>query len=447
MNEILKKFFGGMSEGTPEEVQKKQKLIKTVAVIGIGAVVSVFVFSGNDVKQEVEKAEELKIYTDEKSAQTGYVGKVAPEVTSMVEQSKMLSSENQKMQDQLKQMQEALDSIKNGKGMPDNTAIGFPPPPDSAKGKEAAAMLGLTPGQVPMPPPEAIAPRRMIQKSEEIKDSLVMDNVKKDDAGKNDEPVGKLFKNGSGINSKKPFLPTGAITKARLLNGIYAPTMTKAKSNPLPVLMRMVDLSIIPNRKKFNIKECFILGEGFGELSSERVHVRLTDLSCVTKQNKIIDLGLKGFVAGEDGATGISGKVVSKQGAMLGRTIIAGFLQGVGQSMATANQSVQTSALGTTTTATDLSASVVAKSGAFAGGAKAAEKLADFYLKMADSIEPVIEVSGGRLVDVVITRGIDLVTRDEIESEKKASQPQQQDSVSATPSIVNLTQQQQPKGN
>lgn len=443
MNEMMKNFFGGMSEGTPDEVQKKQKLIKTVAVIGIGVVVSVFVFSGNDVKEETEKAEELKIYTDEKAAQTGYVGKVAPEVTSMVEQSKALSSENQKMQEQMKQMQEALDNLKNGGGS-DNAAIGFPPAPDSAKGKEAASMLGLTPGQVPMPPPEAIAPRRTIQKSEEIKDSLVMDNVKKDEAGK-DEPVGKTTKNGNGINSRKPFLPTGAITKARLLNGIYAPTMTKAKSNPLPVLMRMVDLSIIPNRKKFNIKECFILGEGFGELSSERVHVRLTDLSCVTKQNKIIDLPLKGFVAGEDGATGVAGKVVSKQGAMLGRTIIAGFLQGVGQSMATANQSVQTSALGTTTTTTDLSASAVAKSGAFAGGAKAAEKLADFYLKMADSIEPVIEVSGGRLVDVVITRGIDLVTRDEAEAEKKASQPQQQsqDSVAATPSISNMT----PKGN
>lgn len=439
MKEMLKKFFSGLDSGSPDQVQNKQKLIKMVGVGAIGAVMAVFVFSGNDVQKTAEKPEELKIYTDEDAAQSGYVGKVAPQVTSMIEQSKLLSDENQEMKDKLKKMEENLEALRAGGGtMTQDPSSGFPPPPDSKKGQEAAQMLGLVPGSVPTPPPEAVNPKRIIQKSDEIKDSLVFDSVKKDEgSGKNTEPVGKLK---SGINAKKPFLPTGAITKARLLNGIYAPTMTKAKSNPLPVLMRMVDLSIIPNRKKFNIKECFILGEGFGELSSERVHIRLTDISCVTKQNKIIDMEVKGFVAGEDGATGISGKVVSKQGAMLGRTILAGFLQGVGQSMSTANQSIMQSTLGTTTATTDLSPEAVAKSGAFAGGAKAAEKLADFYLKMADSIEPVIEVSGGRLVDVTITKGVELRTRDEIESEKKANsqgEQQAQDTAPMTPSISN----------
>ena len=39
----------------------------------------------------------------------------------------------------------------------------------------------------------------------------------------------------------------------------------------------------------------------------------------------------------------------------------------------------------------------------FQGVSNAAEKLADFYLKMADQIAPVIEISAGREVNVVVT--------------------------------------------
>lgn len=440
MENPLKNLLSGLGGGNPSEVQNKQKLVKLVGSVILGGVLLVFMFSGNDHQGPVDKPGGINILSDDEAAQSGYVGKVAPQVSSIVEQNKDLMVKDKELKGQIEEMKKSIDDLKKGGGAPGESILPFPPAP-AARGNEAAQMLGMVPGTVPPLPPSAIqAPKRTVEKNDEIKDSLAVEEVKRDaSVKKNDDLSGKLK---SGIGAKKPFLPTGAITKAKLLNGLYAPTMTKAKSNPLPVLMRMTDLSIIPNRKRFNIKECFILGEAFGELSSERVHIRLTNISCVTSKNEIIDVAVKGFVAGEDGRTGLAGKVVSKQGAMIGRTIIAGFLQGVGQSLSQANQQVMTSPLGTTTSATSLSPETVAKTGAYAGGAKAAEKLADFYLKMADSIEPVIEVAGGRTVEVVITQGVELETKEELRQAQKSQQQAQQDTA---PIPENLTPNNQNK--
>ena len=40
------------------------------------------------------------------------------------------------------------------------------------------------------------------------------------------------------------------------------------------------------------------------------------------------------------------------------------------------------------------------------GSNKALEKLADFYLKLADQMVPVIEISAERQVDLILTRGL-----------------------------------------
>ena len=50
--------------------------------------------------------------------------------------------------------------------------------------------------------------------------------------------------------------------------------MTQAKTNPLPVLMRVVDTSVLPNSWQYDIKDCFITGEGYGDLTSESAYIR-----------------------------------------------------------------------------------------------------------------------------------------------------------------------------
>ena len=44
--------------------------------------------------------------------------------------------------------------------------------------------------------------------------------------------------------------------------------------------------------------------------------------------------------------------------------------------------------------------------GAFAGASNAGEKIADYYIKQAEAMSPVLLVSGGTKVDIVFTKGV-----------------------------------------
>ncbi|XAF72970.1 TrbI/VirB10 family protein [Orientia tsutsugamushi] len=48
------------------------------------------------------------------------------------------------------------------------------------------------------------------------------------------------------------------------------------------------------------------------------------------------------------------------------------------------------------------------QSGAYSGASNAFDKLADFAIKRADSMSPVIVVASGRVIDVVFKKGFDL---------------------------------------
>jgi conjugal transfer pilus assembly protein TraB len=41
-----------------------------------------------------------------------------------------------------------------------------------------------------------------------------------------------------------------------------------------------------------------------------------------------------------------------------------------------------------------------------AGLARSTDRIAQYYIKLADKLFPVVEVDGGRVVDVVFTRGV-----------------------------------------
>ncbi|MFX9343881.1 TrbI/VirB10 family protein, partial [Acinetobacter baumannii] len=62
---------------------------------------------------------------------------------------------------------------------------------------------------------------------------------------------------------------------------------------------------------------------------SERAYLRGETISCVTKQGKVLEADFPAYAVGEDGKAGIRGRLVSKQGQVIGRALMAGFLDGV----------------------------------------------------------------------------------------------------------------------
>lgn len=209
-----------------------------------------------------------------------------------------------------------------------------------------------------------------------------------------------LEKNRTPQTTGEELLITGTFVKARLLNGVDAPTGGQANGNPVPLLMELTEAAILPNRFRSDVKKCFVTANATGDLSSERVWVRLDRLSCLTKKGMAIDVKLTGYVAGEDGKTGIKARVVTRSGQAIANALLVGSLSGLGKAVSLAAQETTTHASGTVTK----SVTNPWRAGLGDGVQDALGRVADYYLKLADKIFPVLEIDAGRTVDIVITQ-------------------------------------------
>jgi len=212
----------------------------------------------------------------------------------------------------------------------------------------------------------------------------------------------------AGPDPKKPsknvgnYMPSGSFTRAVLLNGLDAPTGGQAQKDPQPVLLRLIDNAILPNEFRFAVKECFIVGAGYGDISSERAYIRTEALSCITHSGQAVDVPVKGYVTGEDGKAGMRGRLVSKQGQLLANALIAGVASGIGHAFQQNATTFSVSPLGSTAT---VNQSEQLTAGVGTGVGRALDRLAQYYITLAEKVFPVIEVDAGRAVDVVITKG------------------------------------------
>jgi len=198
------------------------------------------------------------------------------------------------------------------------------------------------------------------------------------------------------------YLPAGAILQGVLLSGVDAPSGKAAMKDPIPVLARIKLDAILPNRYRADIKECFTLLEAVGDLASERAMMRAITMSCVRRDRSIIEVPLVGYAVGEDGRAGLRGDVVTKQGAVLGRAMIAGFADGLARAFGGGN----TFSFGGNTgvSSADL------ERGAIGGASSALDRVSQWYLERADELHPTINIDSGRQITVVLTRGRELAT-------------------------------------
>lgn len=201
------------------------------------------------------------------------------------------------------------------------------------------------------------------------------------------------------------FLPAGTFMRVVLLAGLDAPTGGQAQSNPHPMLMRVLNPAQLPNSYLADMKDCVIVANSYGDISSERAYVRTDRMSCIDQSGGAIDVAVKGYVAGEDGKAGMRGRLVSKQGQALANAFLAGIGSGIGQAFKESSSTVSTSPLGSTSTVTD---GRELQAGLASGVGSAMSQLSKYYIKLAEQVFPVIEVDGGRVVDVILTRGLSI---------------------------------------
>lgn len=206
----------------------------------------------------------------------------------------------------------------------------------------------------------------------------------------------------SNTHSLDTFLPV-SFTRGIILGGLDAPTGGQAQANPHPVLIQLSDNSVLPNRFRAEYRECFVVGAGWGDPSSQRALIRTESLSCVRKDGTALEVRIQGNVFGDDGKYGVRGRLVSKQGQMLWNALSAGIFSGLGQGLQASNTTYSTSALGSVAST---SGSDAYRAGIGAGVGKALDRLAAYYIKRAEEMMPIIEVDAGLEIDVVITKGV-----------------------------------------
>ena len=201
------------------------------------------------------------------------------------------------------------------------------------------------------------------------------------------------------------YIPAGSILTGTIITGADFPTSKGGFENPTPTLIRLQKEAILPNRYRSDVRECFLLVGGRGDLASERAKLRGEMLSCVRNDGAVIETKLNAYVTGEDGKEGVKGRLVSKQGQMIARSLVAGFASGMSEAFDYDPVPViATDASNSTQYQQNFSGDAV--KGGFAKGASTAlERVADFYMDLAEEMFPVIEINAGRQVDVVVIAG------------------------------------------
>lgn len=205
------------------------------------------------------------------------------------------------------------------------------------------------------------------------------------------------------------YIPAGTYVRIVVLNGLDAPTGGSAQSSPAPVLLKIIDSATMANGYKANLAGCILTANGYGEVSSERANIRLDRLSCISDNGGAIDIAVKGYVAGEDGKSGMRGRLVTKTGQILANALLAGIGSGIGQAFSASSTSTTTNPFGGTTQ--NVNPGKELQAGLSAGVGKAFDTLAKYYVTLADKTFPIIEVDGARVADVVFSRGFTLEGR------------------------------------
>ncbi len=220
------------------------------------------------------------------------------------------------------------------------------------------------------------------------------------------ETIVKIEDKDNSIQKKRVIKLPPSFMKGFLLTGMDAMTIEGSNDSPEPMMIRVQAPAVLPNEVKANLKGCFVIAEGYGNLATHRVDARLKSLSCIDLAgNSVIFELIKGYVQDSDGKRGIKGVPVHRAGALIARSMIAGAFEGIGNAITGSAQTTNISALGQVNNTPSGNLAKAAIGGGISAGAKDVRSL---FLQLARQSSPVIEVGAAKEISVVITELVEL---------------------------------------
>ena len=381
-----------------EEVQeeKRRKFLNDSAIkwggIFVGSAVALFLASrlfssGDNVVIKSDPELQKKLLEETLKSQSQMNEQILNQLKEMNTQLKQLQegkSAKVESEEKGKKTEEKTESIKIEEAKP--TSPPPPPPPPS---------FSTPMYSEPVKPPEEYKPKinRIERKDEQSKaNGNLLAQAGMSDA----PPVGKPAE-----EKRTVYLPAGTTLKGRIINSFPAPV--GGEKFPA-VLIELDGHARLPNDYRLDLSRCLVIAKGEGFYALERAKLETYKLSCILKNGKVIEVSPKGMVvSGEDGLEGVKGKFLNVNREQLltslGGTTLSGFFSALQQGQI----NKQSTVFGTTT---DIKNEFLyALYGALA---QTWNEFAKFYLEEAKKIVPVVVVSGGVPVYIVLVDGVSL---------------------------------------
>ncbi|MDR1235387.1 MAG: TraB/VirB10 family protein [Holosporaceae bacterium] len=225
---------------------------------------------------------------------------------------------------------------------------------------------------------------------------------------KNGIRVIKFSNTDSEYDLDENFIFAGTYARAVLVGSVTVSAGVGASSNPKPVLLRINDTGNLPNNIRGFLKDAMVIGAAYGNLSSESIVIRLERLVKIDRSSGIgADIPVKGYVAGENGDSEIRGMVIDRAGAVARNAAVSGFLSGMAEYVTANNSSaVKFEPNSGLAQFSPQKGSKMLEQGASKGIGNAVEKYADFIIKRAEQMQPVIKIDGGRKLTIVFTESV-----------------------------------------
>lgn len=203
------------------------------------------------------------------------------------------------------------------------------------------------------------------------------------------------------------YVPPNAYVNARLVVSVDAPIGETSQSDPKAAQF------IITGKAKHvqtgreivetDLEGCLVNGSAQGELSSERVSIKLHMMTCPMGGDRVSVSQVEGY-ATHLGKNGIRGTVVTREGDLVTKAIMAGTLEGLGRTAGQVSRGSIGTGAGGIVTETPSAGDIAV--GSLGGGLEGGANVwSQYLLERAKAYEPVVSLPTGIEVELVFISG------------------------------------------
>ncbi|OAO00750.1 conjugal transfer protein TraB [Sphingomonadales bacterium EhC05] len=211
------------------------------------------------------------------------------------------------------------------------------------------------------------------------------------------------------LEDSPDYLPPNSYAPARVIVGVDASVGVASQSDPLPVVLRITGpaRSVVKNGRLLttNITGCVVNGAARGDLSAEKVYVKLARMTCAQPAGRVAVSEVKGFLSFA-GKSGVRGRVVSREGNLVSQALLAGIVGGFGRGFSANANGLFTGQIGADGKRDSLSGADILTGGLGQGAGDAADTVSKYLIERAEQYQPVVEMPTGIDVEIVFLDGV-----------------------------------------